>query len=156
MEEAEEVDFVYDLTDPQHGYRRLISFENPNASVPLIGLDDSEKTDEELRITIDFTPLTFSVPTNPEVSIGENLEMVLNRNTAENTGETQPTGFTAEEFSPDDGDLPEHYAFETDSFPSDELYIALFTLSFGQDISELEFNIYSTPRYLEYIQLPLL
>ena len=137
------------------GFRRFLNTTSTGDEElkPLIPLDDSEKLDSDLEILIDFSPLISAEPSDYPVLTHGETDVSLARNASAVTGTYIKKGFPSDAFSGTDGDVPVGYGGD-DPENVPRLYIALYSLTYGNDYASLEFNILSQPTYAGYIAIP--
>ena len=132
------------------GYSRLsdsleISTEFPD--YPLIPMDeiliDPDVPDPSTEIRLQFSNEGTSAL--PSVLVVDKQDFITRvfRTLKDGAGLRQLKGFTPADFVPNDSDLPAN--FDAGYF---DIIIALYVLSYGNDYSELSFNIHSVAVYL--------
>ncbi len=130
------------------GYARLAaSTETPSdlPHYPLILLTDAEKDEIDLAIELDFSNYAGHLPT----SLHGSIQLVRSLKGA--SGERLLKGFSPSHFTEADSDLPQGFNPSAES----EITISLYVLSYGNNFSDFDFDIYSSAVYLGKTDLSL-
>ena len=128
------------------GYSRLArSTETASAlpDFPLITLTDAEKDDADLLIQLNLSNIGSAVP----VSLHGNIQLA--RTVGGSAGQRILKGFAPSHFTAGDSDLPDGFEPSTEF----DITIALYVLSYGNNFSDFDFDIYSVAVYIGRTQL---
>ncbi len=131
------------------GYQRIASTLETASSLPdypLIPLTGTDMQNKDLRITLEFSNIS-----NKPRSVYGNI--FFSRTLKNASGARVLKGFSSSDFAADDSDLPPDF---DPSSRFDDVTIALYVMSYGNDYQYLSFNIHSTAVYLGNSKLVLL
>ena len=153
LESGSVVDFA---TLQQAGFASMLDASDSSGEAvrPLLPLSDDVENDATAELVLDFSPIIAAEPSQfPEIVI-EDVVTRLARNRAVPGNQAVAAGFFTDDFAAADGDIPIGYDPESVNPEDLRIYIAMYILSYGNDIPSLEFNIYSQPSFAGYIAIP--
>ncbi|MAG14193.1 MAG: hypothetical protein CMN78_06315 [Spirochaetales bacterium] len=122
-------------------YKRLHDFAYPPEllpELPLIPIARDDRTDAAIEISLDFGSIAS---TYPHSTYGD---IQLSRLISSSASEPSAKGFSSSDFEQTDPDMPSGLDFATTS----NVYISLYAMSYGNDISDFKLDIHSTAVYL--------